>query len=139
MPRKCSVDECEAPHRALGFCRRHENRMRRTGTLEARQYVYHQNGDTRLTPDGYVEVYQAEHPSAHKGWVLEHRIVMERMLGRLLFPGENVHHKNGLRADNRQDNLELWAVAQPYGQRVEDLVQWAREILDRYAYLEGAS
>ena len=68
-----------------------------------------------------------------KGIVLvEHREVMKEMLGRDLLPGENVHHKNGVRHDNRPENLELWVTFQPQGQRPEDLVAYAHEILNRY-------
>jgi hypothetical protein len=58
---------------------------------------------------------------------------MQEMLGRELFPDENVHHINGVRDDNRPENLELWSTSQPSGQRIPDKVEWALEILRRYA------
>lgn len=57
---------------------------------------------------------------------------MSELLGRPLVQGENVHHKNGVRTDNRPANLELWITKQPKGQRVADLLVWAHEIVDRY-------
>jgi hypothetical protein len=58
----------------------------------------------------------------------EHRHVMEQMIGRKLHRFESVHHKNGVRDDNRPDNLELWVKwRQPSGQRLEDLVAFVTE------------
>jgi hypothetical protein len=71
--------------------------------------------------------------------VLEHRFVMELILGRELLPGENVHHINGVRWDNRPANLELWVSSQPAGQRIPDLLAWADEIISRYRPLEYGS
>lgn len=67
--------------------------------------------------------------------MLEHIVVMEEMIGRYLVDGENVHHKNGVRDDNRPENLELWVKSQPAGQRAVDLLAWAEEITARYGHL----
>lgn len=74
-----------------------------------------------------------DHPrSGANGYVFEHILVMEEILGRYLLPDETVHHRNGVRDDNRSQNLELWVRPQPSGVRVCDAVEWAHEILRRY-------
>ena len=86
---------------------------------------------------GYVVVRVPDHPRAGRHpYVFEHVLVAEQMLGRYLVKGETVHHRNGVRDDNRPENLELWTRPQPSGIRVSDALAWAHEIIERY---EGVS
>jgi hypothetical protein len=91
------------------------------------------NTGIKLDKVGYVQVRTLAGNGAKGRYTYEHRLVMQEMIGRPLVKGETVHHKNGIRNDNRPENLELWSEAQPYGQRVEDKVAHAIEILERYA------
>lgn len=57
---------------------------------------------------------------------------MSEALGRPIVMGETVHHRNGVKNDNNLENLELWTSNHPSGQRVEDIVRWAKEIISKY-------
>lgn len=80
-------------------------------------------GEHRRTKKGYVLLkVGVDYPGSKNGWILEHRYVVERRLGRQLLDTEHVHHKNGDRTDNRDENLELWTgpKQQPTGVRISD-------------------
>ena len=87
-------------------------------------------GAWRETSDGYIRRQRQAGSEIEIQYA--HRVVMEVKLGRALVKGETVHHINGVRNDNRPENLERWVTHQPSGQRPEDLVAYAREILARY-------
>lgn len=92
-------------------------------------------GNKRKTSAGYILVKNSSHPYANKaGYVREHRLIMEGILGRYLLPHENVHHKNTVRHDNDESNLELWTKSQPQGMRVEDAILYYINQLDLYGY-----
>lgn len=131
--RYCSVDGCGREHRGRGYCEPHLYRLKKHGDpLGGRQ-----RGDPtppRMGPKGYQVRWMPDHPNANStGRVQEHHFVMSQVLGRPIRPDEMVHHKNGVRHDNRPENLELCVLKrQPPGQRIDDLVDWAVALLRDY-------
>ena len=65
-------------------------------------------GGRYKTSQGYISVYHPTHPDASKtNFILEHRLVAEEKYGRRLLKTEHVHHINGIKDDNRPENLEI--------------------------------
>lgn len=99
------------------MCHMHKARVRKFGHPGPPHPTRMQASST--IRNGYVYLYRVDGRP-----IFEHRLVMEHHLGRRLELWENVHHINGLKDDNRIENLELWVTPQPSGQRASDLAEW---------------
>ncbi|HVM19088.1 MAG TPA: HNH endonuclease signature motif containing protein [Egibacteraceae bacterium] len=122
------------PTHAKGYCRTHHDRAVVNGPIEGASPIRVATGGGWLSHGYWYVPVPADlrHLTGGDTQIAEHRLVMARHLQRPLYPGEVVHHINGDRLDNRLENLELWSTTQPKGQRVEDKVDYAIEILRRY-------
>jgi len=126
--RLCTIENCGEKYLAKGYCDMHYRRWK----LYDDPLIKKSTGRV-YDKTGYVLI-RTQKGNARKGrYTMEHRLVMEETIGRKLEKHENVHHINGVKDDNRPENLELWSRVQPNGQRVEDKVQYALEILRQYA------
>ena len=139
-PPYCTIPNCERKHVSHGYCGTHYTRWKAGANdedmaLPYKDYVRARRGllgkeygvESRHR-DGYVSV---KHLPTGRNRSL-HRVRMAHHLGRELLSSETVHHKNGVRDDNRLENLELWSKSQPAGQRVIDKLAWAESFIAQY-------
>lgn len=136
---ECVVEGCNRVNRSRGLCDTHAARLRKGKSLDSPIRGLGPGapdsewGEWHKMSNGYLK--RNRNAGRQKIFQLQHRYVMEQHLGRDLLPGENVHHLNGIRDDNRIENLELWSVSQPPGQRVRDRLAWAKWYLEERGYV----
>jgi hypothetical protein len=117
----CGSADCVRLVKAHGWCSKHLERWRKHG-----------DPNKGAKPNGSITAQGYRLISVNGLRIMEHRHVMEQQIGRPLERDETVHHVNGIKTDNRLENLELWSSRHPKGQRVNELVEWAMETLRRY-------
>lgn len=131
----CAVEGCGRPSRTRQLCHAHYKRLLNSGDVRADVPIRKVTDDGSLNRGGYRKVPvppHLRHLTEGETSVAEHRLVMAVHLDRPLYPGEVVHHRNGIRTDNRIENLELWSTRHPKGQPIEEKIAFAIEILMLY-------
>jgi len=106
------------------MCNIHWKRFERRGTTDKFERTREDYVDER----GYIRRYI---DGKRQGQYV-HRLEMEKKLGRMLLPGETVHHKNTIKSDNSHRNLELRVSLHPRGASVEKLLEFAELVISRY-------
>lgn len=122
--------------KVINIAKLHNGQVKSCGCLMARSGERNGfwRGGRRKLANGYILIYQPNHPNRTKrNYVYEHRLVMEKHIGRYLTKGETVHHKNGVRDDNCISNLELRVGHHGAGADVNEKVIYALNILRTYA------
>lgn len=124
----CGHEDCQNKRTDGNWCEMHSMRLLRKGSLGPGHKLPNnpKTGKPYKNSGGYVVQFIDGKKQ------LVHRVVMSQILGRMLHHWENVHHKNGIRDDNRPENLELWVVPQTSGRRAIDLAEW---VVDTYPEL----
>lgn len=119
---KCGIPFKSQPYRRVKYC--------------SWDCARSQMGENKRVPGGWFIQQKSGYVIRGRNGTteLQHRVVMEEILGRKLKSYENVHHKNGVRDDNRPENLEIWVVKQPKGQRPADIIEWAIAYLQSHGY-----
>ncbi|MBU4274401.1 HNH endonuclease [Patescibacteria group bacterium] len=111
------ADECEVGFTTISrWLERFEIREKRPYNADRKgvKAPFWRGGRYKDNHSGYVWVYNPEHPLCNKrGYVLEHRLAMEKFIGRHLRGNEIIHHKNKKKDDNRINNLEIIFIGEP--------------------------